>query len=178
MPSNNNRSTDQAYFASIQDSWSYMGTSSGLSIICLLRAYSAQLGVLVHCYISGRSQYLARFFSLCQITDVHTIHPPNGGLLLPTSIEPTMLPDLTPKQLYYKCAPLHSAKIITFSGQKLDHTKYVPHQTDHLETSKALQEFTKCGCNPLKGCTGHTKCCKAELTCTNLCICNSECERI
>ena len=61
-----------------------------LSIAYLTVANLAPLGILVHCQVSVRSQYLVRLLSQCWITGGHTIHPPIEGLLPPTGIEPTL----------------------------------------------------------------------------------------
>ena len=62
-------------------------------------------------------------------------------------------------------------------GWKKAGESYIPHWTDLGEAAIALRELTKCSCNPEKGCSGRCKCAKAELTCTELCKCNGDCER-
>ena len=61
-----------------------------LSAAYLTVANLVRIGILVHCQVSGRSQYLVRLLSVqFWITGGHTIYPPIEGLLPPTGIEPT-----------------------------------------------------------------------------------------
>ena len=41
------------------------------------------------------------------------------------------------------------------------------------EVTQVCRELTRCGCK--KGCTGHCKCKKASLQCTELCFCSGLC---
>ena len=50
------------------------------------------------------------FLSLCWIAGGHTIHPTIEGLLPITAPEPTVLQVRTPKELDYRCMPLHPAE--------------------------------------------------------------------
>ena len=54
---------------------------------------------------------------------------------------------------------------------------YVPRWTTLQEASRAIRELVRCRCKPEKGCRGRCKCVKAELKCTELCLCNGDCER-
>ena len=54
---------------------------------------------------------------------------------------------------------------------------YLPHWTDLAEAAIVIRELIKCGCNPEKGCSGRCKCVRAELSCTESCRCNGDCER-
>ena len=77
-----------------------------LSVAYLTVANLARLGILVHCQVSVRSQYLVRLLSQCWMTGNRTIHPPFEGLSPPTGIEPTPLQNSASKQLDYRCMPL------------------------------------------------------------------------
>ena len=46
-------------------------------------------GILGHCYVSVRSQYLVRPLSLFWVTGGHTIHPPMERLLPSAGTETT-----------------------------------------------------------------------------------------
>ena len=83
--------------------------SGFVSIAYLTVANLARLGISVHCQVSVRSQYLVRLLSQCWITGGHTIHPPIEGLLPPTGNEPIPFQIQPPKQLDYRCMPLHPA---------------------------------------------------------------------
>jgi len=61
-------------------------------------------------------------------------------------------------------------------GWKLNNGMPVPHWTELPEASSVVRELVKCGCNPVKGCSGRCNCLKADLMCTELCKCNGECE--
>ena len=63
------------------------------SVVYLMVAYLARLGILFQCKVSMMHQYLVRLFSSCWITGGHTIHPPIKELLPSTGTEPTPFRD-------------------------------------------------------------------------------------
>ena len=80
---------------------------SGFSFVAnIIVANLARLGILVHCQVSVRSQYLVRFLSQCWITGGHTIHPPIEGLLPQLVLNPHCSEIRPPKQLDYRCMSL------------------------------------------------------------------------
>ena len=58
-------------------------------LLTLTQLILAQFRISVLYQVSVRSQYLARFFSLCWITSGHSIYSPIEGLLPLTRMEPT-----------------------------------------------------------------------------------------
>ena len=65
----------------------------------------------------------------------------------------------------------------TSNSKKFQDGKYTPHWTELPEASIAIRDLVRCRCNPEKGCKGRCKCLSAELPCTELCLCNGDCER-
>ena len=59
---------------------------------------------------------------------------------------------------------------------KYDSGKLIADWIDFPEASSAVHDLIKCRCNPDKGCHRRCKCVNAPLPCTELCMCQAECE--
>ena len=59
--------------------------------------------------------------------------------------------------------------------QRDEDGRWTSYWTKLPDASKACIEFTRCGCNPKKGCRRMCKCLRASLNCTELCKCCGSC---
>ena len=63
-------------------------------------------------------------------------------------------------------------------GWKMENSNLIPHWTDLPEATIAIRDLIKCSCKPEKGCRGRYKCVQSQFSCTELCCCKGDCERI